>query len=268
MSLNIGCLVRKFDWKSKWRSSNPVQWVEQQGFTAVSAPLTEAYPDYFQDANQMVVFSQKDQEIWLGLGLFHVFNKMCQSNSFTGLGTGVVMVAEDESGYYGAQEFFDGQPRWGAQVTTTPANIWTRQTPSAPKPPKQSDTRRAAIDGIADLLGTDPVLIETCVTAQGNDAACGIAWHGEKRGWVLALMVTGGAQFQEIDPHSFLPSGVLFAANNHPDGWPRYWRQGDLFAAMLEHLSRAWCGVGLSEFSLNHPMLRGPCLLVELDFGR
>jgi hypothetical protein len=56
MSLNIGCLVRKFDWKSKWRSSNPVQWVEQQGFTAVSAPLTEAYPDYFQDANQMVVY--------------------------------------------------------------------------------------------------------------------------------------------------------------------------------------------------------------------
>ena len=70
MSLNIGCLVRKFDWKSKWRSSNPVQWVEQQGFTAVSAPLTEAYPDYFQDANQMVVFSQKDQEIWLGYGYF------------------------------------------------------------------------------------------------------------------------------------------------------------------------------------------------------
>ena len=35
---------------------------------------------------------------------------MCQSNNFTGLGTGAVMVAEDESGYYGAQEFLTGKP--------------------------------------------------------------------------------------------------------------------------------------------------------------
>jgi hypothetical protein len=268
MYWNIGCLVRKFDWKSKWRSTNPVQWVEQQGFTALSVPLTEAHPNYFQDPNQMVVFSQKEQEIWLGLGLFHIFNKMCQSNSFTGLGTGAVMVAEDDSGYYGAQEFSDGQARWGAQVTTAPASIWTRQTPSAPKPSEHSDTRRVAIEGISDLLRADPVLIETCLTAQGNDAACGIAWHGEKRGWVLVLPTTGGVQFQEIDRHSFLPSGVQFVATGHPDGWPKYWRQGDLFAAMQEHLSRAWCGVGLSEFSLNYPMLQGPCLLVEFDFDR
>ena len=95
MYWNIGCLVRKFDWKSKWRSSNPVQWVEQQCLMALPVPLTEAHPNYFQDANQMVVFSQKEQEIWLGLGLFHIFNKMCKSNNFTGLGTGAVMVAEE-----------------------------------------------------------------------------------------------------------------------------------------------------------------------------
>lgn len=45
---------------------NPVQWVEQQGFTAVSAPLTEAYPDYFQDANQMVVFRRKTKKFGWG----------------------------------------------------------------------------------------------------------------------------------------------------------------------------------------------------------
>ena len=91
--------------------------------------------------------------------LCHIFNKMCQSNSVTGLGTGAVMVAEDDSGYYGAQEFSDGQARSGAQVTTAPASIWTRQTPSAPKPSKQSDTRRVAIEGISDPLEAGPVLI-------------------------------------------------------------------------------------------------------------
>jgi len=268
MSLNVGCLVRKFDWKSKWRSSNPVQWVEQQGFTALSAPISEAHPDYFQDSNQIVVFSQKGQEIWLGLGLFHVFNKMCQSGSFTGLGNGVVMVAEDQSGYFGAQEFFDGQLGWGSHVTTTPPSIWTRPAASAQKKLKPSYTRKAAIDGIADLLGADPMLIGSCVTAEGNDASCGIAWHSEKGQWVLALLTAGGDQFQEIDLQSFLPCGVLCALSEHPAGWSKYWRQSDLFAAMQEHLSRAWCGVGLSEFSLNHPMLRGACLLVELDFDR
>ena len=85
MSLNIGCLVRKFDWKSKWRSSNPVQWVEQQCLMALPVPLTEAHPNYFQDANQMVVFSQKEQEIWLDLGLFHIFNKCASLTILPGL---------------------------------------------------------------------------------------------------------------------------------------------------------------------------------------
>ena len=85
MSLNIGCLVRKFDWKSKWRSSNPVQWVEQQCLMALSVSLTEAHPNYFQGANQMVVFSQKEQEIWLDLGLFHIFNKCASLTILPGL---------------------------------------------------------------------------------------------------------------------------------------------------------------------------------------
>jgi hypothetical protein len=82
--------------------------------------------------------------------------------------------------------------------------------------------------------------------------------------WVLAVMGSDGKTYQQIDYSNFLPTGTLFEAVDPPGCWPRYWRQGDLFAAMQDHLSRAWCGVGLSEFTLNHPMLRGPCLVIEL----
>ena len=268
MSLNVGCLVRKFDWKSKWRSSHPLKWLERQGFSAVSAPLTEAHPDHFQNSNRMVIFAQKDQEIWLGLGIFHVFNKMCQSENFTRLGSGVVMVADDQSGYYGVQEFFDGKPGWGAQVATTSVELWYRQVGTASNKNVQSSTQKSSFEGIAGLLSSDPTLIAACMGNQNANASCGIAWNGEQKRWVLALPHNSGAQFQEIDTKSFIPTGRFFVAVDHAEGWPRYWRQSDLFAAVQEHLSRAWCGVGLSEFSLNHPTLRGECLLVELDFDR
>ena len=55
-------------------------------------------PRLFQDTHHMVVFSQKGQEIWLGLGVSHVFNKLCQSQDFSGLGAGVAMVVDDAHG--------------------------------------------------------------------------------------------------------------------------------------------------------------------------
>jgi hypothetical protein len=46
----------------------------------------------------------------------HVFNKLCQSQDFSGLGAGVAMVVDDAHGYYGFQEFARGEAGWGAQV--------------------------------------------------------------------------------------------------------------------------------------------------------
>ena len=116
MPLNIGCLVRKFDWMKRWRAPAPVDWLERLGFSAQSYQVDEAYLDYFQDTHHIVVFSQKGQEIWLGLGVSHVFNKLCQSQDFSGLGAGVAMVVDDAHGYYGFQEFARGEAGWGAQV--------------------------------------------------------------------------------------------------------------------------------------------------------
>ena len=110
MSLNIGCLVRRFDWMGRWRAPAPLDWLERQGFSAQSEQVDEAHPDYFQDSHHMVVFSQKSQEIWLGLGVSHLFNKLCQSQDLKGLGEGVAMVADDAHGYYGLQEFARGAP--------------------------------------------------------------------------------------------------------------------------------------------------------------
>ena len=95
MSLNIGCLVRRFDWMGRWRAPAALDWLERQGFSAQSEQVDEAHPEYFQDSHQMVVFSQKSQEIWLGLGVSHLFNKLCQSQEFKGLGEGIAMVADD-----------------------------------------------------------------------------------------------------------------------------------------------------------------------------
>ena len=122
MSLNIGCLVRRFDWMGRWRAPAPLDWLERQGFSAQSEQVDEAHPDYFQDSHHMVVFSQKSQEIWLGLGVSHLFNKLCQSQDLKGLGEGVAMVADDAHGYYGLQEFARGEAGWGAQVTTARPN--------------------------------------------------------------------------------------------------------------------------------------------------
>ena len=260
MSLNIGCLVRRFDWMGRWRAPAPLDWLERQGFSAQSEQVDEAHPDYFQDSHHMVVFSQKSQEIWLGLGVSHLFNKLCQSQDLKGLGEGVAMVADDAHGYYGLQEFAQGEAGWGAQVTTAPASMWMRPASDRTASPQ----RAKAIASVADLLGARVSVIEACATAQGEDAACGIAWHGQMQDWVLAVMGSDGRTYQQIDYSNFLPTGTLFEAVDPPGGWPRYWRQGDLFAAMQDHLSRAWCGVGLSEFTLNHPMLRGPCLVIEL----
>ena len=264
MSLNIGCLVRKFDWMQRWRRPTQLDWLDRQGLAVQSVQVDEAHPDYFQDADQMVVFSQKTQEIWLGLGVSHVFNRLCQAQDFKGLGEGVAMVADDAHGYYGLQEFARGAAGWGAQVTTNPASMWMRQSADGTASPQ----RATALQSVADLLGGRVAIVEACVTAQGADAACGIAWHGQKQDWVLAVVAMDGKAYQEVESYNLLPTGTLFDAVDPPGGWPRYWRQGDLFAAMQDHLSRAWCGVGLSEITLNHPMLRGPGLLIEMTTDR
>ena len=244
----------------RWQAPAPVDWLERLGFSAQSDQVDEAHLDYFQDSDHMVVFSQKGQEVWLGLGVSHLFNKLCQSQDFKGLGAGIAMVADDAHGYYGFQEFARGAAGWGAQVTTAPPSMWMRPASHGTASPQ----RTMAIQSVADLLGARVSVIEACATAQGEDAACGIAWHGQMQDWVLASMAAHGTAFQQINSLNFLPTGTLFEAVDPPSGWPRYWRQGDLFAAMQDHLSRAWCGVGLSEFTLNHPMLRGSCLVIEL----
>ncbi|MDG1294930.1 MAG: hypothetical protein P8P24_06560, partial [Planktomarina sp.] len=99
-------------------------------------------------------------------------------------------------------------------------------------------------------------VIEAGGSAQCKDAACGVAWYGQMQDWVFALMAADGKTYQQIGFLNFLLMRTLFEAVDPLGGWPRNWRRGDLFAAMQDHLSRAWCGVGLSEFTLNHPMLR------------
>lgn len=199
MSLNIGCLVRRFDWMGRWRAPAPLDWLERQGFSAQSEQVDEAHPDYFQDSHHMVVFSQKSQEIWLGLGVSHLFNKLCQSQDLKGLGEGVAMVADDAHGYYGLQEFAQGEAGWGAQVTTAPASMWMRP----PSDRTASPQRAKAIASVADLLGARVSVIEACATAQGEDAACGIAWHGQMQDWVLAVMGSDGKTYQQIDYSNF-----------------------------------------------------------------
>ena len=98
----------------RWQAPAPVDWLERLGFSAQSDQVDEAHLDYFQDSDHMVVFSQKGQEVWLGLGVSHLFNKLCQSQDFKGLGAGVAMVADDAHGYYGFQEFARGAAGWGA----------------------------------------------------------------------------------------------------------------------------------------------------------
>ena len=110
----------------RWQAPAPVDWLERLGFSAQSDQVDEAHLDYFQDSDHMVVFSQKGQEVWLGLGVSHLFNKLCQSQDFKGLGAGVAMVADDAHGYYGFQEFARGAAGWGAQVTTAPPSMWMR----------------------------------------------------------------------------------------------------------------------------------------------
>ena len=127
----------------------PVDWLERLGFSAQSDQVDEAHLDYFQDSDHMVVFSQKGQEVWLGLGVSHLFNKLCQSQDFKGLGAGVAMVADDAHGYYGFQEFARGAAGWGAQVTTAPPSMWMRPASQGTASPQ----RTMAIQSVADLLG-------------------------------------------------------------------------------------------------------------------
>ena len=183
MSLNIGCSVRKFDWMQRWRRPTPLDWLDRQGFAVQSVQVDEAHPDSFQDADQMVVFSQKNQETWLGLGVSHLFNRLCQSQDFKGLGERVAMVADDAHVYYGLQEFARGAVDCGAQVTTNPASMWMRQSADGTASPQ----RATAIQSVADFLGARVAIVEACVTAQGADAASGIAWHGQKQDWVSQL---------------------------------------------------------------------------------
>lgn len=167
----------------RWQAPAPVDWLERLGFSAQSDQVDEAHLDYFQISDHMVVFSQKGQEVWLGLGVSHPFNKLCQSQDFKGLGAGVAMVADDAHGYYGLQEFARGAAGWGAQVTTNPASMWMRQSADGTSSPQ----RATALQSVADLLGARVAIVEACVTAQGAGAACGIAWHGQKQDWVSQL---------------------------------------------------------------------------------
>ena len=94
----------------RWCTPTPLDWLELQGFSPQSDQVDEARPDYFPDAHDMVVFLQKIQEVWLGLGVSCLFNRLCQSQDFEGSGEGVAMVADDAQGYYGLQEFARGAP--------------------------------------------------------------------------------------------------------------------------------------------------------------
>ena len=178
----------------RWRAPAPVDWLERLGFSAQLYQVDEAYLDYFQDTHHIVVFSQKGQEIWLGLGVSHLFNKLCQSQDFSGLGAGVAMVADDAHGYYGFQEFARGEAGYGAQVTISPASMWTRPASSGAASPQ----RTMAIQSVADLLSAQASVIEACATTQGEDAAFGIAWHGQMQDWVLASMAADGRLFNRL----------------------------------------------------------------------
>ena len=131
----------------RWCTLTPLHWLELQGFSPQSDQVDEAHPDYFPDAHHMVVFLQKIQEVWLSLGMSCLFNRLCQSQDFEGLGEGVAMVADDAHGYYGLQEFARGDAGWGAQVTTAPASMWMRPSSDRTASPQCAKV----IQSVADL---------------------------------------------------------------------------------------------------------------------
>ncbi|MDB4842198.1 hypothetical protein OAH73_06540 [Planktomarina sp.] len=61
---------------------------------------------------------------------------------------------------------------------------------------KPSPQRAMAIQTVADLLSAQLSVIEACATTKVEDAASGIAWHGQMQVWVLALMAADGKAFQ------------------------------------------------------------------------
>ncbi|MGB0798315.1 MAG: hypothetical protein ACPGRD_03235 [Planktomarina sp.] len=268
MSLNVGCMIRRTNWRNKLPGGSAKDWLARIHQPATVYVQDQIPPGALTHPQSIVIFSHKGYEMWLGLGIFHVFNTLCQMNDFTGLGTGVVLVAEDTSGYYGIQEFFDGMPGWGGQVMSNPPVIWNRSLEHAQFAKLPDKTRHAAFSGIAELLGADPMLVEKSITGQNSKGRYGIAWNGEKQQWVLAVMgASGPAQFQELNPATFVRTGIPFDGLDHPDGWPCFWRQNNLFAAVQDHLSRAWCNQSLSDLDETHPACQGECVVMELHIA-
>lgn len=263
MHLHVGFLVRPTTWRHKLPGSDPISWLSRIGLTGHDLGSVTLDQDAFEAPDTITIITQKNRELWLGLGVFEIFNALCKITDFSPLGTGVVFVADDNSGYYGLQEFYGGTPGWGGQVMRQPAQIWNRDLNGVAKTADQN--RKTAFAGIANLLGADPELIERCIRGQNSKGRYGIAWHSEKNEWVMAMLgAEGPGQFHELDPASYARIGIPFDGEDHPDGWPCFWRQNNLFSAVQDHLSRAWTDISLSEIAPNLDALDGPCQGIAL----
>ncbi|MGB1234947.1 MAG: hypothetical protein ACPG5U_04370 [Planktomarina sp.] len=253
MSGPIGCMIRPLGMRDKLTRNTADKWLKRIGieiFPAAEGPLT---PEHIHTDGWLTVCTLKNMEIWVGGGIFDIFNTLCQIDDFSKLGTGVVFVMDEAGGYYGLQEFYDGTPGWGGQVIVNPPRTWTR--------PDVGDSERKHRDptyaALAQNIGADPILIERTVTGMNGNGRYGIAWHGNK-GWVLARIGSDGhGQFQELDPNTYSKTGHPFDPAPQPDGWPSYWKQEHLFSAAQDHLARSWGGIALTELTHDHPMLVG-----------
>ena len=76
--------------------------------------------------------------------------------------------------------------------------ILTSQLVDAPgfKRGREPPARHGYPDGCRSFECAQLSVIEACATTQVEDAAFGIAWHGQMHVWVLALMAADGKAFQ------------------------------------------------------------------------
>ncbi len=247
-------MVRPIGLRDRFLRNTPARWLSRLG---LQASVTNLDPSDEIDLNAQATIHiavQDKKEIWLGQGLFDVFNALCATDDFGKLGTGAVIVADDVTGYFGVQEFFDGDAGWGGQVIADPPRTWTRPNSGA----TSELHRRVTFGALAGNIGADPALIQRCVTGMNGKGRYGIAWHGDKHTWVLARIGSEGAgQFQELDPATYSKTGLPFSAATHPDGWPSYWKQEHLFSAAQDHFARSWGAPGITEISPSHPALQG-----------
>lgn len=265
MSENIGCAIIH---KNQWFREHE-KGCRDRVTSALGVPLNQVgtstltYGD-FGKANQIAIVSISETiELWVGWLVTQLMSGTDNKESYPNYWKALFLAYDTGTMSFEHQYFNQGVIGSGGNISGLTLKVnhrYFRYRSIANRTPEEFDY---ATDKISEKLGTTPELVKRVKTGMMGKGRYGLAYHPEKKNWVMAKQEDDLESFIELNPNSYKKKGKVFGRAEHESSYS-FLSQIDMFNEYYQHAIESHIGTRFDALEDSHFIFNQPAIIYSI----